>query len=251
MERQTEILDFLCEQDTASVGELAEHFNVSRMTIHRDIRRLVDMRFVRKIRGGVTVLPSVVFESSYHYRVRRGTHDKRALARRIAAFIEPGMTVMLDDSSTTAALVEFLPECQPLTVITNAAALVETLRNDDRYNLICLGGRYDATMDAYLGMTCDLALEHLSADLAVFSVSGVQKGSGYLQEDAVVRTKRTMKASAERSLLAFDSSKLGKSALHQFARLDSFDHVLTTAGADPAVLDELAGAGVPLEVVPS
>lgn len=250
MERQTEILDFLCEQETASVGELADHFGVSRMTIHRDISRLVDLRFARKVRGGVTVLPSVVFESNYHYRARRSSADKRALARRVAEFIEPGMTIMLDDSSTTAALVEFLPECQPLTIITNAAALVEMLRDDDGYTVICLGGRYDATMNAYLGMTCDLALEHLSADLAVFSVAGVQKGAGYLQEDALVRTKRTMKASVERSVLAFDHSKFGKSALHKFARLDSFDHVLTTAGADRVVLDELIAAGVPLEVVP-
>ncbi|KEZ78769.1 DeoR/GlpR family DNA-binding transcription regulator [Salinisphaera hydrothermalis] len=249
MERQTEILDFLCEQETASVSELAEHFGVSRMTIHRDISRLVDLRFVRKVRGGVTVLPSVVFESNYHYRARRSAAPKRALAQRVAEFIEPGMTVMLDDSSTTAALVEFLPECKPLTVITNAAALVETLREDDGYTVICLGGRYDPTMNAYLGMTCDLALEHLSADLAVFSVAGVQKGSAYLQEDALVRTKRIMKASVERSVLAFDSSKFGKSALHQFARLDSFDHVLTTSGADPAMIEELVTAGVPLEVI--
>lgn len=250
MERHTEILDFLCEQETASVGELAEYFAVSRMTIHRDINRLVDLRFVRKVRGGVTVLPSVVFESNYHYRARRSVAQKRALARRVAGFIEPGMTLMLDDSSTTAALVEFLPECRPLTIISNAASLVEMLRENDDYTVICLGGRYDLTMDAYLGITCDLALEHLNADLAVFSVAGVQKGSAYLHEDALVRTKRIMKASVERSVVAFDSSKFGKSALHQFASLDSFDHVLTTTGAAPSTIEALTAAGVALEVIP-
>ncbi|WP_423822181.1 DeoR/GlpR family DNA-binding transcription regulator [Salinisphaera sp. SPP-AMP-43] len=249
MERHTEILDFLCERETASVGELADRFGVSRMTIHRDISRLVDLRFVRKVRGGVTVLPSVVFESNYHYRARHRFAAKQALARRVAALIEPGMTVMLDDSSTTAALLEFLPERQPLTVISNAASLVEALRYDEGYTVICLGGRFDPTMNAYLGVTCDLALERLSADLAVFSVAGVQRGCGYLQDDALVRTKRIMKASADRSVLAFDSSKFGKSALHQFARLSDFDHVLTTPGGEPAVLDELMSAGVALDVV--
>lgn len=250
MSRGTQILEYLCEEETASVEGLAQRFGVSKMTIHRDLDRLVEMRCVRKVRGGVTVLPSVVFESNYSYRERQRQCEKNALAAGIAEHIEPGMTVILDDSSTTAALQPFLLERTPLTVITNAASLVTSLIRNAEIKVICLGGQYDAVTDAYLGLPCELALERLKADLAIFSTMAVTGGSAYLHDTELVRAKLAMKGAADRSLLAFDHSKFGKSALHLFGRLTEFDRVLTTPGADPELLEALRGEDVPLDEVP-
>lgn len=249
MSRHTEILDFLCEQETASVGELVERFGVSRMTIHRDLDRMVEQRFVRKVRGGVTAAPSVVFESNYHYRVRRCLAEKRAIAARIAEYVEPGMTLMLDDSSTTAALVDLLAERAPLTVISHAAGVVESLRAVDGMAVICLGGRFDPTMNAYSGVACEAVLERLNADLAIFSASGLRDGRVYLQDDALVRIKRGMKHCADRSLLGIDGSKFGKSALHLFEKLTAFDHVITDASAPAEQVEQLRADEVHLDVV--
>lgn len=247
--RREQILDFLCERETASLDELARRFGVSKMTIHRDVDRLVEMRCVRRVRGGVTVLPSVVFESNFLYRQRRNREAKAALARRVAGLVEPGMTLVLDDSTTTAALADLLPECAPLTVITNAAGLLARLCRQDEIAVICPGGRYDPVTDAFLGLECELTMERLRADLGVFSTAGVHGAGAYLHDDTLVRTKLAMKASVDRSVLAFDHTKFGKSALHFFARLDSFDRVFTTEGADAAQVAALREAGVPIEVV--
>ncbi len=248
--RRAQILEYLCDRETASVEELARRFGVSRMTVHRDLDRLAEMRCVRKVRGGVTVLPSVVFESNFSFRERRQQAEKRALARRIAELVEPGMTLVLDDSTTTRALAEFLPERKPVTVITNAAGLVNTLIRQEEIVVICLGGRYDPVTDAFLGLACELAMERLRADLGVFSTAAVHGGAAYLHDSELVRAKLAMKSAVDRSLLAFDHTKFGKSALHLFARLDEFDRVFTTEGADPQLVEALSAAGVALELVP-
>ncbi len=248
--RRERILDFLCEQETVSLEELARRFGVSKMTIHRDVDRLVEMRCVRRVRGGVTVLPSVVFESNFTYRQRKNRDAKAALARRVAELIEPGMTVVLDDSTTTTALAELLPERKPLTIITNAASLLASLCRQEDIAVICPGGRYDPVTDAFLGLECELAMERLRADLGVFSTAGVHGVSAYLHDNALVRAKMAMKASVDRAVLAFDHGKFGKSALHFFARLDTFDHVFTTEGAEPERIETLLEAGVPVELVP-
>lgn len=250
-ERRAQILERLCERELATVDELAEMFSVSRMTVHRDLDQLEAVGCVRKIHGGATIRPSVVFESNFNYRGRQYLAEKRALASYIASLIEPGMAVILDDSTTTAALAEFLPARKPLTVITNATSLIPALIRHEKLSVICLGGHYNRATDAFLGVDCELALERLHADLGIFSVAAARGGAGYLHESEVVRAKLAMKAAASRSFVAFDHSKFGKSALHLFGRLKDFDRVFTTNGADPAEIAQLRAEGVPIEIVPS
>lgn len=249
-QRRVQILDYLCDRESATVDELANQFAVSRMTIHRDLDQLVATQCVRKAHGGVTLLPSVVFDSNFNYRGRRNLAEKRVLARYVSELIEPGMTLIIDDSSTAGALVEFLPSRKPLTVITNAARVITSLIRREELTVICLGGQYDVVMDAFLGIDCELALGRLRADLGIFSMAGVRNGSAYLHQSDLTRTKIAMKAAAERSFLLFDHTKIGKSALHLFGHLKEFDRVFTTEGADPNEINRLRNDGVPIEVVP-
>ena len=196
---------------------------------------------------GATIRPSVVFESNFNYRGRQYLAEKRALASHIASLIEPGMAVIRDDSTTTAALAEFLPARKPLTVVTSAASLTPA---QIRHEIIC-GGHYNRATDAFLGVDCELALERLHAGLGIFSLAAVRGGAGYVHESEAVRTELAMKAGASRSFVAFDHPRFGKSALHLFGRLKDFDRVFTTNGAYPTEIAQLRAEGVPIEIVPS
>lgn len=55
--RRARILEWLDERGSLTIEELAGHFGVSAMTIHRDIDRLARDGMVRKVRGGV--MPAV------------------------------------------------------------------------------------------------------------------------------------------------------------------------------------------------
>jgi DeoR/GlpR family transcriptional regulator of sugar metabolism len=247
--RRVRILEFLFERETATVDELARQFDVSRMTIHRDLEQLALARCVRKTHGGATVLPSIVFESNFIYRSRQKREHKRALAKRMAELIEPGMTIILDDSSTTGALVEFLPHRKPLTIITNAASLIAALIRQEDISVICLGGKYHPVTDAFLGVDCELALERLHADLGIFSAAAVHGNSAFLHESELTRSKIAMKAAVDRSFIAFDHGKFGKSALHLFSKLNDFDRVFTTDGASPSEIARLKAENIPIELV--
>lgn len=51
--RRVQIMEWLNEQESLAIDDLARQFGVSIMTIHRDIDRLVQEGGVRKVRGGV------------------------------------------------------------------------------------------------------------------------------------------------------------------------------------------------------
>jgi DeoR/GlpR family transcriptional regulator of sugar metabolism len=248
-DRRQNILMHLRRHETASVEQLAELAGVSRMTIHRDLDRLAERRMVRKTRGGATLLPSVVFEADYTFRESLCRPAKQALARRIGELIEPGMAVFLDDSTTTAALVPTLREKRPLTIITNALGLINALAREEDISVTCLGGQYSAVADGFFGLVCEAAVSRLRADLGIFSTAAVQGASAYLHDPEIVRAKLAMMAASDQTVLAFDSSKFGKSAFNLFSPLVDFDHVFLTGAEEIERIDVLRKAQVSLELI--
>src|SRR5688572_17268828 len=97
-QRQEQISQVVLSSGSATAQELAVAFGVSLNTVHRDLDELERQGIVRKFHGGVTAQPSGVFESNVAYRLKRMLPEKRAIARHAARFVEPGMSIMLDDS---------------------------------------------------------------------------------------------------------------------------------------------------------
>jgi DeoR/GlpR family transcriptional regulator of sugar metabolism len=249
--RREALLQYLRVHENASVEELVEKMHVSKMTVHRDLDRLAEQRLIRKVRGGATLTTSIVFEGDYAYRERQNRGDKAVLARRIAELVEPGMAIILDDSSTAASIMPLLDTKRPLTVITNSLKAIMTLQRADEITLISLGGKYDPVANAFFGLICEAAVARLRADLAIFSTSAVRGTSAFLHDPDIIRAKLAMKTAAERSIIAFDKSKVGRSALNLFAPLRDFDLVLVTEGLAPEFQSALQRDGVPLELVPA
>jgi DeoR/GlpR family transcriptional regulator of sugar metabolism len=248
-ERRRRLLDYLHERPEASVEQLAQFLDVSKMTVHRDLDRLQELRVLRKTRGGATLLPSVLFEADYAFRVRQNEALKRALAVEVAKLVDPGMAILVDDSSTSAAVVDEIGPVRPLTIISNSLNLINRLVKDSSLTVISLGGRYDRVTDCFYGLPCEHATSRLRADLALFSTAAVQGTSAYLHDQEVVRAKLAMRAVADRSVLLFDHSKIGKSALNYFSSLSEFDEVYIDDGVDPAYVDRLMREKINLKLV--
>ena len=87
--RRAALLDYLRPVGSAQVDELAGHFGVSRMTVHRDLKLLEERGIVRRVHGGVTVHSSNLADSTILYRSRLADAEKDALARAAARPIEP------------------------------------------------------------------------------------------------------------------------------------------------------------------
>ncbi|RKT90124.1 DNA-binding transcriptional regulator of sugar metabolism, DeoR/GlpR family [Saccharopolyspora antimicrobica] len=237
--RQQKIIDHVVAQGFASAAELSELTGVSLMTVHRDLDDLVTRGLLRKYHGGVSAQPSTVFESSSDFRLHTHTAEKDALARDALQFITPGMSVMLDDSTTALALARLLPDVGPLTVVSNYRQVQETLRDVPDIRLIGLGGEYSRTHDSYLGLPCQEMINAFSVDIVFLSTSAMNARLTYHQEQEIVLVKRAMLASATTKVLLMDASKVARSALHQFAPVSAFDHVLLAGDLDAALVEEM------------
>lgn len=237
-ERRQHIINLLVEHRAVDLEDLAERLAVSKMTVHRDLDDLEKAGILRKVRGGATIDPGTQFESDFRFRERQEADVKRAIARTAAALVEPGMSVMINDGSMAAVLGEVLLQKRPLTVITNNAAIMERVKAESGLTLIALGGTYSPKFNGYFGLVTEEALARLRCDIAFVSAPAASGRLAYHMDEAVIRTKRAMIASAGRSCLLINSRRFGHTALHVLAELGEFDVIVS----DRALPEESAAA---------
>ena len=252
IERQRRILAWVTEQGSCTAQELATQFEVSIMTVHRDLDELERRGAVRKFHGGVTAQPSAVFESQMSFRMTTQHAEKQALARHALSFVEPGLAVLLDDSSTVLAMVPALAEQAPLHVATTCLTAMAQLSAlaDEGVRLFGRGGDYDHMHDSFVGLRCVEQIRGLRADVLFMSTSALSGQYAFHQEERIVAVKRAMMEVATRRVLLVDNTKLDKVALYQLAPLTDFDVVVVDSGSNPESVAALRGAGVNCEVAP-
>lgn len=239
--RQQSIVAHVVANGVATVTELTELTGASVMTVHRDLDELARRGVVRKFHGGVSAQPSTVFESSSEYRLRVQVDEKEALATTAIGLIEPGMSIMLDTSTTNLFVARKLGDLGlgPLTVVTNYVPIMQVLRTMPDIHLIGVGGDYNTTHDAFLGMSATEAIGALTVDLVFLSTSAMTATTTYHQEPDIVMVKRSMMSAGQRRLLLMDHTKLNRTALHRLAPTSEFHHLVVDREVDDRVLSEL------------
>lgn len=248
-QRQKEIANYVLERGDARIDELVEVFKVSRMTIHRHAEELVRQGVVRKLHGSISAQPSGVYESLFSFRKARATEIKKKLAIAALDEIESGEVILLDDSTTVNAIGPELGKKAPLKVVTNSLGLASSLALANEISLLCLGGDYHPTYQAFIGHICETALAGLKVNTFICSTSAIENGLALIQDPQMVRAKQAMMRAARRNILLADTGKFGKVALHVFAPLTKFNLVITDTNLPDDTRQMLINDGVDLKQV--
>jgi DeoR/GlpR family transcriptional regulator of sugar metabolism len=250
-ERRDTIMELLNVHDSVTVRELAERFDVSAMTIHRDLDALEAIGVLRKVRGGATAQPTALYESSLGFRLAQMPDAKRRIAAAASERVRPGASVALDDSTTTLAMLPFLAEIGHLTIVTYFASVIEEVARlaPDTLELIVIGGRYSHKYHSFGGVLAEQQLMDLSVDHSFISVSSVNAERGtFHQELEQAALKRTLVRIALDSSLLVDASKFGASALHRVVELSEFDAIYVDDALSPPLVAKLSQGTAELHV---
>jgi DeoR/GlpR family transcriptional regulator of sugar metabolism len=253
-DRRDTIMQTLTEQERVSVRDLAERFNVSAMTIHRDLDALESIGVLRKVRGGATAQPTALYESSLGFRLAQMPNTKRRIAEMASKRVKPGASIALDDSTTTLAMLPFLAEIGQLTIVTYFASVIEEVARlaPDTLELIVVGGTYSHKYHSFGGVLAEQQLMGLSVDHSFISVSSVNAERGtFHQELDQAALKRTLVHIARDSSLLVDATKFESSALHRVVELSEFQAIYVDDALSPAVIAKLSRGAAELHVVRS
>lgn len=249
-ERQRAISVAVMAEGAVRIEQLSERFNISLMTVHRDLDELESRGLLRKSRGVATALASSLVESSDVFRAGQQLSEKKALAHAAMEFIEPGQSVFLDDSTTVLAMAKLLPSKAPLTIITNVLTLMNELHGAGGVSLVGLGGNYYNWCSAFMGRMTNEAIGKLRSDMFIMSTAAITDDTCFHQSLETVDTKHAMfDASAQRILLV-DHTKFEKRALHALKHLTDFDVVIVDSQTRDQDIVRMRSQGVHVVVAP-
>jgi DeoR/GlpR family transcriptional regulator of sugar metabolism len=138
--RREQILKLLEKTGILSVGDLADRFALSVVTIRKDLDDLASEGLLQRTFGGAVFSNRSLFDSSFRESARQHGQQKHAIATAALEYIPDGDTVILDAGTTTLALAQLLKEqVKSAFIITCSVPAVLELCSAG-YDIILLGG---------------------------------------------------------------------------------------------------------------
>lgn len=243
-QRHSAIVERVREGGIVTVDELSTCLRVSPSTIRRDLVDLDRAGVVRRVHGGAAVARLLGADADLPFGTvaRADAAAKDAVARCAASLVPDGAVVGVDIGTTTRLVARHL-RGRSVTVVTSSLAVVDELRDDDRVELIVLGGLLRRAYHSLVGVLTEDALSQLQLDVAVLGTSGV--AGGFLLDTTLVEVpaKRALIRSAKRVVVAADSHKFPGSGRLRVCPVSAVDTLITNADAGEAV-DGCRDAGV-------
>lgn len=243
-QRQQAILEIVIAEGSVRIEELAERFDVSTMTVHRDLDGLEIRGLLRKSRGVASALSTSLVESSDVFRLGQQNPEKELIAQAALEFVEPGQSIMLDDSTTVMRMVPHLASKQPLTVITNTVTVVEQLREANGITINGIGGEYYNWCSSFMGGVATAAISRMRADVCFLSASAITDDIAFHQSLETIDIKKAMFVASSQRVLLVDHTKFRKRALHAIVPLADFDVVIVDALTDQSDVARLRQRGI-------
>ncbi|WP_114569820.1 DeoR/GlpR family DNA-binding transcription regulator [Exiguobacterium flavidum] len=227
-QRHQVILELVGRNEIVKMQEIVERTGASESTIRRDLTRLEEAGYLRRVHGGATANHMQIDEPSYLEKSDRHIEEKDAIARVAAERIEDGMYVYLDAGTTTLAIVPYL-EGKMITVVTNSLPLANTLLYH-RIPTFVVGGQLKHSTQAMVGFNAREGMMIYHFDVAFLGMNGVHPAHGFTTpdpEEALV--KKTAIELAKRTYVLVDETKLDQISFSKVAPLEAASIITGTS----------------------
>lgn len=227
--RRAWLLRRLDDDGQLRVDELAAAYEVSAMTIRRDLQALEAQGRLRRVRGGAIGAGPETFD----VRARRAAVAKARIADKLLPLVPRSAAIGLDGSSTVHRMVCALERADDLTALTFALETFQALRSTPGVRAYLTGGECDARTGSLVGPLARRSVESFRFRRGFLSATSLDPRTGTseatLEESDV---KRAFAAASEHVVLAVDHTKLDGSAPARGVALSEVDLLVTDL--DPA-----------------
>jgi len=239
-ERHQIILNMLDAQGSVLVTDLVSQFDVSEMTIRRDLDVLERKGLLRRVHGGAVSDRGRSYEPPFLSRRTTQQDEKTRIGKVAAGLVRSGESITLDVGTTTLEVARNLAEKQNLTIITPCFQIAALLCENPAIRLILTGGILRPGELSMVGHMAERVFEEFYVDKLFLGAAGIDFEVGlteYNLEDTLV--KQSMLRSAKQVILVADASKFNRVAFTSIAPLTVVNTVVTDQSIEPAVIARL------------
>lgn len=234
-ERKRAILQLIDQNNSVSVEDLAQEFQVSPVTIRSDLNDLQTQNLLVRTHGGATkitdtpIQKNLRIDTEYETRKKHNIAEKQNIAKKAVTQIKDGDCIILDASSTCYELAKLLLN-QPIriTILTSGLRTANLLKESTYFTVVIIGGIVKPNSNAIESTIGIQILENFSIDAFFTSSYAISIADG-LSDFSLYEAelKKEFVHNAEKTIALVDQSKFDKKAIVRFCPLDKLDLLIS------------------------
>ncbi|MBB6449929.1 DeoR/GlpR family transcriptional regulator of sugar metabolism [Geomicrobium halophilum] len=226
-DRREHIVELIQKHDKVYIADLTNHFQVSTMTVRRDLSSLEKEGKIIRIHGGAVAAQPLRHETAYQVKENVNVVEKKAIAQEAASLIADHSTIILDSGTTTLELARCLKDREGLSVVTNDVLIAAELVNSS-VDVIVTGGELQHEVGAMFGSHTERLLQSIYVDQCFLGVHSVDT-AGQVRAPSIekAKIKRLMIDSANETWVLADYSKIGHKAFAHVCHLEELVGIVT------------------------
>ena len=223
-DRQQQIIDLVTLEGEVRIADLKERFDVTEMTIRRDMEKLEQQGVLRRTFGG-----AIHISKDIALRDRSTLHieAKKEIGRKAASFIQPGESIYIDGGSTTLQIARYVKPGMSITVVTNALNVAFELMEREIPTMM-VGGTIIHKTASLAGPLAAEALSRMAFDRVFLGATGVSMEHGFSNSNMYeAELKQLAISRASEVNIVIDQSKFGVKSLVSFADFSKIHRLIT------------------------
>ncbi len=240
--RRSEILKMIRKYESVKVEELAQIFDLSTMTVRRDLQYLEDRHMIRRFHGGAQINPAYQCMTPEEELILY----RRLLSRYAATKVSNGDTIFINGSRCALGLLDHMA-AQNVHVITNNGKVVD-LECEQRVTVTLTGG--ELRRHIMVGDTVMRCLLDATADKTFIGCTGVTPRGEFsynipmeigINEAMIARTTKDVYILADHTKIATDDQQPTHYGSCVYERKVI---LITDEKADPYAVESLRDRGI-------
>lgn len=230
-ERKQKIMNYIEINARCSVGELAELFDITPVTIRSDLRDLEKSGKIIRTHGGAVLRSKTEHED---FVDERKNHDKKfSIAEKAVEFLHDGDSIALDTGTTALAFANAIVNSaiRNLKIITPDVLLIHTLEQRQDFEIISLGGQVRHGFHFACGDMTLQMLDNFHVDKFFLTTSAIDLVHGLTTPNpGTANLKAKMISIAKETNVLVDSTKFNKVCFCKICDFDRIERIIVDDG---------------------
>jgi DeoR/GlpR family transcriptional regulator of sugar metabolism len=248
--RRNRIIELIKIKNSISVLELIKEFNVSEITIRRDLEILEKRGLIDKTYGGASKRSDQISEIHYLKQITKMIKEKRHIAAECVKRIKDNSTILLHGGTTCLEIAKNLNTKRSLKIISCFPPIIdylwkETVNRDVNFEIYCPGGKLQIVSNLFTGNHGQNFFKDITIDLAFIGVIALNSIDGFMvttEEEAQLLL--SILNASRRVIAPMDHSKFNKSAFIKLGLLDKIEEIITDKGLNNSIYQEFTNRNI-------
>jgi DeoR family transcriptional regulator of aga operon len=250
VDRHKLILNKHEENGFVNVNDLSKEYNVSLVTIRKDLKLLEERKLLFRSHGKAIRVNPYIKEHPVNYKEKLHPKEKNKIAIAATETLVPHDSIIIASGTSVIEFARHIKPIEGLTVLTASLNTSIILAEHKDIDVMQLGGIVRSSSSSVVGPIGEKMLAEFTFTKLFLGVDGIDLEYGLTTTSSMEASlNKEMIKAAQKIIVLADSSKFNKKGFGRICGLDEVDQIITDSDIDTKTKTRLTELGIELTIV--